>query len=54
MAVSLGENDALPGGAREPDQAAALGRRDLLGAMLQYMAGEDGEQGRGRFIREMV
>jgi hypothetical protein len=54
MAHTPEENDSLAGGAGEPDQASTLVKRVLLGAMLLYMTGEDGEQGRGRFIREMV
>jgi hypothetical protein len=54
MALTLEENDTPVSGAGEPDQASTLVRRDLLGAMLLYMTGEDGEQGRGQFIREMV
>lgn len=54
MALTLEENDTPVSGAGEPDQASTLVRRDLLGSMLLYMTGEDGEQGRGQFIREMV
>ncbi|MCG3200249.1 MAG: hypothetical protein NFCOHLIN_00094 [Gammaproteobacteria bacterium] len=54
MAIAHADERGISDATADVEITSAVLRHDLIGIMLRSMTGEDGEQERGRYVRDVV